>query len=219
MMVEGLMELVEAGLATGARKQVDVGKAVYAFAIGSRQLYNYIDRNEAFETRAVDYTNLPHFVARNDNVVAVNSTGQMDLQGQAASESSGHRHFSGTGGQLGFVRAAYQSKDGRAILCMPSTYEKGDIRRSRVVVDFPGGTIVTVPRTDVMYAATEFGMVCLKGKSVAERATAMISIAHPDFREELEREAYDKGLIPRGYYRPPGRQTSHRPHQQRIGGA
>ena len=198
MMVEGLMELVKAGLATGARKQVDVGKAVYAFAVGSRQLYEYIDRNPAFETRAVDYTNLPHSVARNDNVVAVNSTGQMDLQGQAASESAGHRHFSGTGGQLGFVRAAYQSKGGRAILCMPSTYEKGGQRMSRVVVDLPGGTTVTVPRTDVMYAATEFGMVCLKGKSVAERATAMISLAHPDYREELE--AYNKGLTPQGYY-------------------
>lgn len=200
MMVEGLMDLVKEGLATGARKQVDVGKAVYAFAIGSRQLYTYIDRNGAFETRGVAYTNLPHSVARNDNVVAVNSTGQMDLQGQAASEASGHRHFSGTGGQLGFVRAAYQSKGGRAILCMPSTYDKGGVRKSRVVVDFPGGTIVTVPRTDIMYAATEFGMVCLKGKSVAERATAMISIAHPEFREELEREAYSKGLIPRDYY-------------------
>jgi acyl-CoA hydrolase len=200
MMVEGLMELVKTGIATGARKQVDVGKAVYAFAIGSRELYRYIDRNPAFETRAVDYTNLPQSVARNDNIVAVNSTGQMDLQGQAASESAGHRHFSGTGGQLGFVRAAYQSNGGRAFLCMPSTYEKGGVRRSRVVVDLPGGTIVTVPRTDVMYAATEHGMVCLKGKSVAERAMAMISIAHPDFREELEREAYGKGLIPRAYF-------------------
>jgi acyl-CoA hydrolase len=200
MMVEGLMELVKAGVATGARKQVDVGKAVYAFAIGSRELYRTIDRNPAFETRAVDYTNLPQSVARNDNVVAVNSTGQMDLQGQAASESSGHRHFSGTGGQLGFVRAAYQSHGGRAFLCMPSTYEKHGLRRSRVVVDLPGGTIVTVPRTDVMYAVTEHGMVCLKGKSVAERAMAMISIAHPDFRAELEREAYDKGLIPRAYF-------------------
>lgn len=200
MMVDGLVDLVKAGLATGARKQVDVGKAVYAFGIGGRGLYEFLDRNKAFETRAVDYTNLPHFVARNNNVVTVNSTGQMDLQGQAASESSGHRHFSGTGGQLGFVRAGYQSEGGRAILCMPSTYERRGERKSRVVLDFPGGTIVTVPRTDVMYAATEYGMVCLKGKSVAERATAMISIAHPDFREELEREAYNKGLIPRGYY-------------------
>ncbi len=200
MMVEGLMALLKSGAATGARKQIDVGKAVYAFAIGSPELYAYIHRNPAFETRAVDYTNLPHSVARNDHVVAINSTGQMDLQGQAASESSGHRHFSGTGGQLGFVRAAYQSKGGRAFLCMPSTHEKGGVRKSRVVVDLPGGTIVTVPRTDVMYVATEYGMVCLKGKSVAERATAMISIAHPDFREALEREAYSNGLIPRGFY-------------------
>lgn len=200
MMVEGLAELVKAGLATGARKQVDQGKAVYAFGIGSRGLYEFLDRNPAFETRAVDYTNLPHFVARNEHVVTVNSTGQMDLQGQAASESSGHRHFSGTGGQLGFVRAAYQSQGGRAILCMPSTYERRGARKSRVVVDLPGGTIVTVPRTDVMYVATEYGMVCLKGKSVAERAKAMISIAHPDYREELEREAHAKGLIPRGYF-------------------
>ena len=200
MMVGGLADLVKAGLASGARKQVDVGKAVYAFAIGSRGLYEFLDRNPAFETRTVDYTNLPHFVARNDNVVTVNSTGQMDLQGQAASESSGHRHFSGTGGQLGFVRAAYQSQDGRAILCMPSTYERRGERKSRVVVDFPGGTIVTVPRTDVMYVATESGMVCLKGTPVAARAKAMISIAHPDYREELEREAYAKHLIPRGYF-------------------
>ena len=83
---------------------------------------------------------------------------------------------------------------------MPSTYEKGGVRKSRVVVDLPGGTIVTVPRTDVMYVVTEYGMVCLKGKSVAERAKVMISIAHPDFREELEREAYSNGLIPRAYY-------------------
>jgi acyl-CoA hydrolase len=200
MLVDGLVDLVKAGAATGSRKQVDAGKAVYAFALGSRELYDTIDRNPAFETRAVDYTNLPQSVARNDNIVAVNSTGQMDLQGQAASESSGHRHFSGTGGQLGFVRAAYQSKGGRAFLCMPSTHEKGGVRKSRVVVDLPAGTIVTVPRTDVMYAVTEHGMVCLKGKSVAERAMAMISIAHPDFREELEREAYGKGLIPRAYF-------------------
>ena len=200
MMVEGLMELVKAGVATGARKQMDVGKAVYAFAIGSKELYAHIDQNYAFETRGVAYTNLPDSVARNDNVVAVNSTGQMDLQGQAASESAGHRHFSGTGGQLGFVRAAYQSKGGRAFLCMPSTYQKDGVRKSRVVVDLPGGTIVTVPRTDVMYAATEYGMVCLKGKSVAERAMAMISIAHPDFRDALEREAYENGLIPHAYF-------------------
>lgn len=199
MLVDGLMRLVQAGIATGARKQLDVGKAVYAFAGGSPWLYTALDRNPAFETRAVDYTNLPSSVARNHNVFAVNSTGQMDLQGQAASESSGHRHFSGTGGQLQFIRAGYESPGGRSFLCMPSTHEKNGVRKSRVVTDLPGGTIVTVPRTDVMYVATEYGMVCLKGKSVADRATAMISIAHPDFREELERDARTNGLIPRAY--------------------
>ncbi len=200
MLVDGLVELVQAGIATGSRKQIDVGKAVYAFAGGSEALYTALDRNPAFETRAVDYTNTPSIVARNHNVFAVNSTGQMDLQGQAASESSGHRHFSGTGGQLQFIRAGYESKGGRAFLCMPSTYDKHGVRKSRVVCDLPGGTVVTVPRTDVMYAVTEYGMVCLKGKSVAERAKAMISIAHPDFREELERDAYANDLIPRAYF-------------------
>jgi acyl-CoA hydrolase len=200
MLVNGLMDLVQAGIATGSRKQMDIGKAVYAFAGGAPELYTALDRHPAFETRAVDYTNLPSSVARNDNVFAVNSTGQMDLQGQAASESSGHRHFSGTGGQLQFIRAGYESKGGRAFLCMPSTFEKHGQRKSRVVAELPGGTVVTVPRTDVMYVVTEYGMVCLKGKSVAERATAMISIAHPDFREGLERDAYAHGLIPRAYY-------------------
>lgn len=200
MMVEGLVELVKAGVATGARKQVDLGKAVYAFAIGTADIYAALDRNPAFVARQVDYTNLPQFVAQNHNVVAVNSTGQMDLQGQAASEADGYRHFSGTGGQLGFVRAAYESQGGRAFLCMPSTYEKHGVRKSRVVAGLAPGTVVTVPRTDVMYVATEYGMVCLKGLPVAERAKAMISIAHPDFREELEREAYANGLIPKNYF-------------------
>ncbi|MEI6642509.1 MAG: acetyl-CoA hydrolase/transferase C-terminal domain-containing protein [Novosphingobium sp.] len=200
MMVEGLVELVKSGAATGARKQIDVGKAVYAFAIGTADIYAALDRNPAFEARQVDYTNLPSSVARNDNVFSVNSTGQMDLQGQAASEADGYRHFSGTGGQLGFVRAAYESQGGRGFLCMPSTYEKHGVRKSRVVAGLAPGTIVTVPRTDVMHVATEYGMVCLKGLAVPERANAMISIAHPDFREELERDAYANGLIPRAYF-------------------
>ena len=200
MMVEGLVELVKTGAANGARKQIDVEQSVYAFAIGTADIYAALDRNPAFMARQVDYTNLPRTVARNDNVFSVNSTGQMDLQGQAASEADGYRHFSGTGGQLGFVRAAYESEGGRGFLCMPSTYEKHGVRKSRVVAGLAPGTIVTVPRTDVMYVATEYGMVCLKGLPVAERAKAMISIAHPDFREELEREAYANGLIPKHYF-------------------
>jgi acyl-CoA hydrolase len=131
--------------------------------------------------------------------VTINNTTQMDLQGQASSESSGHRHISGTGGQLQFVRGGYASDGGKSFICMSSTYERADVRRSRVVLDLTPGNIVTAPRSDVMFAVTEYGLVNLKGKSVPERAKAMISIAHPDFREELEREARGSGLIPRSF--------------------
>jgi acyl-CoA hydrolase len=201
MMVDGLLSLAEAGLLSGARKQADIGKSVFTFAAGSRKLYEFIDRNPALECRSVDYTNLPRNVARNDGVVAVNSTAQMDLQGQASSESAGHRHLTGTGGQLGFVRGAYESEGGKAILCMPSTYDKDKSgeRKSRIVLELTPGSVVTTPRTDTMYVVTEYGLVNLKGKSVAERAVAMISIAHPEFRESLERQARSKGLIPKGF--------------------
>jgi len=135
---------------------------------------------------------------QNDNVVAINNTTQIDLQGQVASESDGHRHLSGTGGQLQFVRGAYASKGGKSFICLSSTYDKRGERRSRIVLSLTPGNVVTTPRTDTMYVVTEYGMVNLKGKSVAERAKALIGIAHPDFREELERQAYEHRLIPRG---------------------
>src|SRR5690606_23468962 len=138
--------------------------------------------------------NLPHNIMQNDKVVSVNNTTQIDLQGQAASESDGHRHISGTGGQLQFVRGAYASKGGKSFVCLSSTYDKGKDgqKRSRIVVGLTPGNIVTTPRTDTMYVVTEYGIVNLKGKSVAERAKALISIAHPDFREELARGAREK---------------------------
>jgi len=126
------------------------------------------------------------------------STTQVDLQGQVASESDGQRHLSGTGGQLQFVRGAYASKGGKSFICLSSTYEKRGERRSRIVFSLTPGNIVTTPRSDVMYLVTEFGMVNLKGRSVAERAKAIIALAHPDFREDLERQAYENRLIPRG---------------------
>jgi acyl-CoA hydrolase len=134
---------------------------------------------------------------QNERVVSINNTTQIDLQGQAASGSHGHRHISGTGGQLQFVRGAYTSKGGKSFICLPSTYEKWE-ERSRIVLNLTRGNIVTTPRSDVMYVVTEYGMVNLKGKSVPERAQALISIAHPDFREDLERQAYENRLIPRG---------------------
>jgi acyl-CoA hydrolase len=198
MMTDGLAALYKAGRISGARKQLNPGKAVYSFALGSHDLYAALDRNPDMHCCPVDYTNAPHIIMQNHHVVAINNTTQIDLQGQAASESDGHRHISGTGGQLQFVRGAYASMSGKSFICLTSTYEKRGGRRSRIVLDLTQGNIVTTPRSDVMYVVTEYGMVNLKGKSVAERAKALIGIAHPDFREDLERHAYEHRLIPRG---------------------
>jgi acyl-CoA hydrolase len=200
MLTDGIIELYRAGLVTGRRKTLYPGKVVYSFALGSAALYDTIDHNPDLLCVPVDMTNLPSAIARNDRVVSINSTTQIDLQGQAASESAGYRHLSGTGGQLQFVRGAYASKDGKSFICLPSTFEKDGVRRSRIVPDLTPGNIVTTPRTDVMYVVTEYGIVNLKGKSVAERAQALISIAHPEFRDELERLAYERRLIPRGVF-------------------
>jgi acyl-CoA hydrolase len=197
MLTEGIIELYKAGCVTGARKNLDTGKIVFTFALGSHALYQAIDRNPDMRCLAVDYTNMPHVIMRNDNVVSINSTTQIDLQGQACSESDGHRHISGTGGQLQFVRGAYASKGGKSFLCLPSTYDKKGERRSRIVLNLTPGNIVTTPRSDVMYIVTEYGAVNLKAKSVAERARALIGLAHPDFREGLEREAWENGLMGR----------------------
>ena len=168
MLVDGVADLIEAGIVTNARKQLDAGVTVFSFAVGSTRLYSMIDRNPAFAAHAVDYTNLPSNIARNDRVVSINNTTQIDLQGQAASESAGFRHVSGTGGQLQFVRGAYASRGGKSFICLASTYEKNGVRESRIVTTLTRGSIVTTPRTDTMYVVTEFGMVNLKGRSVAE---------------------------------------------------
>ncbi len=198
MLTDGIAELYKTGRISGSRKKLDPGKIVYTFALGSKCMYETADHNADFCCNPVDYTNSPHIIMQNDRVVSINNTTQIDLQGQAASESDGHRHISGTGGQLQFVRGAYASKDGKSFICMASTYEKRGETRSRIVLNLTPGNIVTTPRSDVMYLVTEYGMVNLKGRSVAERAMAIISIAHPDFREHLEREAYEHRLIPQG---------------------
>jgi acyl-CoA hydrolase len=199
MLVDGMIDLVEAGLVTGAHKTLDPYQVVFTFAAGSRRQYDFIHRNPRAQARPVDYTNLPHNIMRNDRVVSINNTTEIDLQGQAASESAGHRHLTGTGGQLQFVRGAYGSRGGKSFMCLASTYERGGARRSRIVSTLTPGNVVTTPRTDVMYVVTEYGLVNLKGKSVAERARALVSIAHPDFRETLEREAREHRLIPKGF--------------------
>ncbi|HEY5646371.1 MAG TPA: acetyl-CoA hydrolase/transferase C-terminal domain-containing protein [Pseudomonadales bacterium] len=199
MLTDGIIDLYKSGRVTGANKAMDNGKIVYTFTLGSSRLYQTIDRNADFHCAPVEYTNTPSNIMRNDRVVAINNTTQIDLQGQAASESDGHRHISGTGGQLQFVRAAYASENGKAFICLASTYERKGVRKSRIVLNLTPGNIVTTPRSDMMYVVTEYGMVNLKGKSVADRAKALISIAHPDYREQLEREARENHLIPRAY--------------------
>jgi acyl-CoA hydrolase len=199
MLVDGIADLYKAGRISGARKQVHAGKIVYSFALGSRKLYDTINDNRDFLCLPVEQTNLPHEIMRHPDLVSINNTTQIDLQGQAASESDGTRHISGTGGQLQFVRGAYAAPRGKSFICLSSTYERRGQRRSRIVAQLTPGNIVTTPRTDVMYVVTEFGMVNLKGKSVPERARALIGIAHPDFRAQLEREAYDARMLPRGF--------------------
>lgn len=197
MMVDGLVDLCQAGLVTGARKQVDRGRIVFTFAGGSARQYRFIHDNPVVAAQPVDQTNLPDRIMANDGMVSVNSTTQIDLQGQAASESAGHRHVSGTGGQLQFVRGAYASRGGKSFICLASTRTRADgTVESRIVPELTPGNIVTTPRTDVMFVVTEWGLVNLKGRSVPERVRALISIAHPDFRESLSRQARDRGWAP-----------------------
>jgi acyl-CoA hydrolase len=200
MLTDGIVDLYRSGRITGARKQLNPGRMVCTFALGAQYLYDFLDRNPEVEFHPVDYTNAPHIIMRNDRVAAINNTTQIDLQGQAASESDGFRHISGTGGQLQFVRGAYASRGGKSFICLASTYDRKGERKSRIVTALTRGNIVTTPRTDMMYVVTEYGIVNLKGRSVAERARLLISIAHPDFREDLERDAHAHRLIPRGFF-------------------
>ncbi len=199
MLTDGIIDLYHAGRVNGSRKALNPGKIAYSFALGSKKLYDAIHRNPDLIACPVDYTNLPQNIMANDRVVSINNTTQVDLQGQCASESDGFRHISGTGGQLQFVRGAYASQGGKSFICLSSTYGKRGEPRSRIVLNLTPGNIVTTPRTDAMYVVTEYGMVCLKGKSVPERAKALIGIAHPDFREDLTRQAYEHRIIPRGF--------------------
>jgi acyl-CoA hydrolase len=200
MFVDSLVSLYEAGKVTGAHKKSDRFKMAYTFAAGSERMYRFLDRNVACFAGPVDYTNLPHNIMANDKVVSICNAAQIDLSGQVCSESAGIRQISGTGGQLQFVRGAYASRGGKSFMCLSSTYERDGRRQSRIVARIDDSNIVTTPRTDVMYVVTEFGCVNLKGKSVPERAQALIGIAHPDFRERLERDACEFRLLPKSIF-------------------
>ena len=183
MFSDGVVDLYEQGVITGAAKTENKGKMVAAFLMGSKKLYDFVDNNPDVMMLTVDYVNDPVVVSRQNKMVSINSCLQVDFNGQVNSESMGINQFSGIGGQLDYVRGASMCPNGKSILAMPSTAKHGTI--SRIVPVFEPGTTVTTTRTDVHYIVTEYGVANLRGKSLRERARLLINIAHPDFRDEL----------------------------------
>jgi itaconate CoA-transferase len=193
LMGPGLVELIRRGAATGKRKNFYPEKHVFSLINGPRDMMDVLHDNPSMLSYSSEYVMDPAVIARNDNMVSVNSILEVDLTGQCNAESLDGAQFSGTGGQLDFVRGAYQSKGGKAILAFYSTAKNGEV--SRVVPRLPAGAAVTTPRMDVHYLATEYGVVNLKGRSSRERALAIVSIAHPRYRDDLLIEAERMGLF------------------------
>lgn len=190
MYVDGFVDMAAAGKITGRNKALDKGRQVFAFAAGTKKLYDYVDRNPDVMGAPVDYTNDVRVIAQIDNFISINNAIDMDLFGQINAESAGIKHISGTGGQLDFAMGAYLSKGGKSFICMSSTVTgKDGTVKSRIVPTLTQGSICTDPRSCGHYVVTEYGMVNLKGLSTWERAEALIGIAHPDFREQLIQDA------------------------------
>ena len=190
MLVDGFVDMVEAGRVTGMRKNLDRGRMVYSFAAGTQKLYDFMQDNPALAAYPVDYTNNPFISSKIDQLISINSAVEIDLSGQVCSETAGPNIISGSGGQLDFVEGAYNSKGGKSFICLPSIFtdKEGKIH-SRIKAMMTLGSAITDTRAGVQFVVTEYGKVNLKGMSSWQRAEALISIAHPDFREELIAEA------------------------------
>jgi acyl-CoA hydrolase/GNAT superfamily N-acetyltransferase len=189
VITDPIIDLIEAGVITGAQKSTDRGKILTSFAMGTRRLYDYVDNNPMFSFSPTEYVNDPFVIGQQNKMVAINTALEIDLTGQVCSDSLGTRFYSGIGGQADFNLGAGRSMDGRAIIALPSTAEKGT--RSRIVASLTTGAGVVTTRGYVHYVVTEYGIAYLHGKSVQERAMALITIAHPDFREELLAKAIE----------------------------
>ena len=193
MFSDGLLSLIETGVVNNRRKTLHRKKIVTSFVMGSRVLYDFVDDNPMIEFRPSQYTNDPFLVAQNHRMVAVNSALEVDLTGQVCADSIGHKFYSGIGGQVDFVRGAARSAEGKPVIALPSTACKGKV--SRIVTRLSEGAGVVTTRGDVHYVVTEYGIAHLHGKSIRHRAIALISIAHPDFREQLLLDAKACGYL------------------------
>jgi acyl-CoA hydrolase/GNAT superfamily N-acetyltransferase len=193
MLTEAVLPLIESGVLNGRRKTLLPGKLVTSFCFGNRRFYDYIHDNPAFEFRPTEFTNDPFQIARNRNMVAISSAIEVDLTGQVCADSIGGKFYSGFGGQVDFIRGAARAEGGKPIIALPSTTKNGKI--TRIVPWLQMGAGVVTSRADVHYVVTEYGIASLHGKSVRERALALIHIAHPNFREQLLKEARDAKLV------------------------
>lgn len=202
MLTSGMVKLAKAGVITGKCKQTHPGKMVAVFAMGTKELYDFIDDNPAVAIMDGSYVNDPYVIAQNDNQISINSTIEIDLFGQCCSESIGHVQFSGTGGQADTAIGAQMSKNGRSVIALYSTAmvknkATGErVETSKIVPLLKPGAAVSLSRNDVDWLVTEYGAVCLRGTGMAERAKLIISVAHPDFRDELTQEAIKLGILP-----------------------
>lgn len=201
LLSDGFVDLYEAGKLTNSRKTLHRGKGVFGIALGSQRLYDWVGENQGLLSFPMDYVNQPSVMAQMENMISINNCIAIDLYGQVSSESAGTRHISGTGGQLDFSTGAYDAPGGKGFICMTSSYrDKSGNLKSRILPKFTQGDIITTPRTQVFYIVTEYGIVNLAGRSTWERAELLISLAHPDFRDELIAAA-DKQKIWRNYNR------------------
>ena len=190
MYVDAFVDIANAGKINGSKKNFDRGRQTYAFAAGTKKLYDYLDNNPECMSAPVDYTNDVRVIAGLDNFISINNAVDIDLFGQVNSESAGTRHISGAGGQLDFVMGAYLSRGGKSFICCSSSFTSKDGQlHSRIVPTLTQGSIVTDTRANTQYLVTEYGMVNLKGLNTWQRTEAIISIAHPQFRDELIKEA------------------------------
>ncbi|MEY8001367.1 acetyl-CoA hydrolase/transferase family protein [Clostridium sp. Mt-5] len=186
MVSDGVVDLVNAGVINNSKKTLHPGKMVITFLMGTKKLYDFADNNPVIASYPVDYVNDPRVIMKNYKMVSINSCVQVDLMGQICSESIGLKQISGVGGQVDFIRGANMAEDGKAIIAIPSTAAKGKV--SRIVSIIDPGAAVTTSRCDADYVVTEYGIAHLKGKTLRDRARALINIAHPDFRESLMKE-------------------------------